>query len=441
MENQNSFQRPDPEKVDRAIRYYHADPVGIVLRLAWRAGLSRGEIHALTWYQVHPAEGLLRLPDRDVPLEPELVRALEEWRDRCGKYSSYVAYSPRSKRHMAPQSMSTLVKSALESMGLEGVSLRELRLDYMLRTAQEHGVTHMLRVAGVPLSTYNRSLAALFRANGVEHGARRDDEKNARASAAPGEAERSYRLWQIMQREKHSPGGLALWLTRQLGLSIADITTLTWADVDLDAGVLRAGAREYPLTRSVQTILKEELALRRPEDDPHLVLSPESRRALTSDRLSVLVREALIRGGIGDLSAVDLRREFETEHQWRQVRAWLDSHGSITPGQAAELLSVSAPAAWNRLQSMERLGHLAHIGHKYYPADKTPSPERLRAELLDYISRKGSISCAEAEARFGIPSRQIGYYLRSMVKRGELDMVKRGHYALPAPAGDKEGRL
>ena len=42
--------RPAPDAMGRILD--QAGPEGIVLRLAWQAGLSRDEISALTWDQV-----------------------------------------------------------------------------------------------------------------------------------------------------------------------------------------------------------------------------------------------------------------------------------------------------------------------------------------------------------------------------------------------------
>ena len=68
--------RPDPEAMGRILE--QAGPEGVVLRLAWQAGLTREEISALTWNQVSFLDNRLELPDRMVPLEPDLRAEL--WR-------------------------------------------------------------------------------------------------------------------------------------------------------------------------------------------------------------------------------------------------------------------------------------------------------------------------------------------------------------------------
>ena len=57
---------------------------GVILRLAWRAGLMRDEIYALQWKQVDFERALLRLPDRDVPMDEDLMRCLGNGRPFAG---------------------------------------------------------------------------------------------------------------------------------------------------------------------------------------------------------------------------------------------------------------------------------------------------------------------------------------------------------------------
>ena len=70
--------RPDQAARRRILAAAPASPEGVVLRLAWQQGLSRDEISALTWEQVSFLDERLELPDRMVPLDPEVRACL--WR-------------------------------------------------------------------------------------------------------------------------------------------------------------------------------------------------------------------------------------------------------------------------------------------------------------------------------------------------------------------------
>ena len=75
-----TLNRPDGALLCRVLEQHTNDAAGAILRLAWMAGLMRDEIQHLTWAQVDLLGEQLLLPDRAVPLAPELAAWLEE---RC----------------------------------------------------------------------------------------------------------------------------------------------------------------------------------------------------------------------------------------------------------------------------------------------------------------------------------------------------------------------
>ena len=426
------LQQEDREKLQRALKRYRRELAGIVLRLAWRAGLTRKEIHALTWDKVDLNSLLLRLPDREVPLEAETAEALEQWEQRYEKDSEYVALSPRTGARVAEQSLSTLVRNTLNREGLERITLNDLRHDYILRQFQAHDWPYVLRVAVISLSSYRSYLAPEVK----KAGAARETEAPPPPPAGPDKPQEGssseFRLWRVMQLNRDRPGGIAIWLIQQMGLQVTEIAGLTWDDVDFAAGTLRVNGAELPLTRGAARILREERDRRGSAEDPHVVLSEKARRPVPPQRLSLLIREAMIRGGFEDTTALNIRLGQLRDIDWKVLEKWVGEHGSITPKEAARLLDVTVTPAWQRLQSMERLGYLVHIGHKYYSAEKTPSADGARSAILARAAEHGAIRCSEAAELVNIPPRQAGYLLRRMVKDGELaETEKRGYYALP----------
>ena len=106
--------RLDENTVTELEKLLAAEPcsgAGVILRLAWRAGLMRDEIHALQWKQVDFERALLRLPDRDVPMDEDLARCLRQWQTLCGQYSPYVIVSEHKRTHMLPESISRLARN------------------------------------------------------------------------------------------------------------------------------------------------------------------------------------------------------------------------------------------------------------------------------------------------------------------------------------------
>ena len=75
---QYTVHRPREEALRRILDRHPYDAVGMIFRLAWQAGLLRGEIVSLRWDDVDFLKQELWLPDRNVPLAPELEEYLAE---------------------------------------------------------------------------------------------------------------------------------------------------------------------------------------------------------------------------------------------------------------------------------------------------------------------------------------------------------------------------
>lgn len=67
--------RPDAGAM-RTLLERESDPEGLIVRLAWLAGLSRDEIAALCWEQVSFMDERLELPDRTIPMAGRTAQLL-----------------------------------------------------------------------------------------------------------------------------------------------------------------------------------------------------------------------------------------------------------------------------------------------------------------------------------------------------------------------------
>ena len=94
--------RPDEAAVRRILDKHPYDAVGMAVRLAWLAGLVRSEIVALRWADVNFLNQELTLPDRSVPLSPELEEYLVRMSERMDWGSDYVLLSDRLHRPLQP---------------------------------------------------------------------------------------------------------------------------------------------------------------------------------------------------------------------------------------------------------------------------------------------------------------------------------------------------
>ena len=411
--------RPDPEAMRRILE--QAGPEGIVLRLAWQAGLTREEIATLEWSQVSFLDNRLELADRMVPLDPDLRGALWRLYELRHDVSPRVVLSPRLKAPMAPESISRMARQALDGEGQTAVRLMDLRHDWILRQLAEKDWAEVSRISGVEVPTLQaRFSAAVPEKKSAAHPAGQVDE---------------FKLWRVLQQERGSPAGLALWLAWQLGLQSREIAVLTWDQVDLSADLLRLPDREVPLTNAVRRLLEETRRRRRPGDPPQVILTNRSRKPVDLPRLSRMTRQALIRGGMEHTVLRDLRRDESREDEDARLLE-AARQGPLCRGDVMALLGVSKTAAYSRLHRLTEQRRLVRVGGKYYLPGSVVPPEQHWETIRAYISQAGFAYRQDIVQLLRIRPKQCTLLLRHLVDAGAL--VQRGQkYALPEPRAQK----
>ena len=235
--------RPDEAAMRRILD--NAGPESVVLRLAWQAGLSRDEISTLTWEQVSFLDDRLELPDRHVPLDGELRAVLWRLYEVNHEDSPRVVLSSRGKTPLRPESISRLARQALDAEGQTSVRLMDLRHDWIIRQLATQDWPTVARISGVEIP----ALQARF-------GAYAPAERPARPESAAGQVD-EFKLWRVLQAERGSPAGLALWLVWQLGLQAQEVIALTWDQVDFERNALCLSDRQVPLTNAVRRLLED----------------------------------------------------------------------------------------------------------------------------------------------------------------------------------------
>lgn len=288
--------RPDAGAM-RTLLEGESDPEGLIVRLAWLAGLSRDEIAVLCWEQVSFMDERLELPDRTIPLAEELRSYLWRVYQNRKNESPYVVVSERYGDRMQPESISRLARQALDRSGQKHVRLMDLRHDWIIHQLETEDWPTVARLSGVEVPALQARFSKFV-----------TWEKPQSKSADEGRVD-EFKLWKVLQAEKRSPAGLALWLAWQMGLQAREIAALTWEQVDFESGVIWLDQREEPLTNAVRRLLWEERESRPPQADPHVLLTEQSHKPLDLPRLSRLTRAALIRGGLEHVHLMDLRRD------------------------------------------------------------------------------------------------------------------------------------
>ena len=416
-----TLNRPDAAALTGLLEREQLNVAGVILRLAWQQGLTREEIAALMWRQVSELDNVLRLPDRDVPLEPEVQEFLQRLKEEQNGQSLFVLCSQRTRKPIQPESISRLARQALDEIGQAHVRLMDLRHDWILRQLETQDWSTVSRISGVEI----RALQARFSALTAQHAPK------AHPPKAKGEKIDEFKLWKLLQAERHTPAGLALWLSWQMGLSAGEIAELTWEQVALEEGHLMLPQRTAPITKTVKSLLEQVWEERQPGDDPHVLLTAQNRRPLDLPRLSRMTRAALIRGGLEQVQLRDLQKQAQQEALDNQLLQYAEEHGPLSRNDVCQLLNVSKTAAYNRLDRLLARKQLVRIGTKYYIPDRVVPPEEHSQVIRAYLQQEGFAYRKDIADLLRIDSRQCAPILRRMVQQGELQQEKQRYY-LPA---------
>ena len=332
-------------------------PVETILRLARQAGLRRREIQTLTWGQVDLVEWKLCLPDRTVPIELDLAMHLLPLAEGKAPGDS-VAASRRSGEALTAQTISHLSRAALTAAGEAEVCLADLRNAYAAeRLNAGEDWQSVSRLTGMS--------AAALRALGGEVTTR------SRRAAPP--AVKSAAIEELIRAEGASPAGIAIALAWRRGLGLEEIAAMRWSGVE-------------EIAPDADT--RQLLASLRPEGDG-FVLSTRTGKPYDLSRLSRLVRAALVRHGLDDVTLRDLRNLRGTEDVEAVLLHLAADREGVSLREAQETLGGADTALRRSFKRLTAQGKLVRVGLRYYlPAAVVP-PQEQEAAVLDHLRREG----------------------------------------------------
>lgn len=417
----DTLNRPDKAAMARILADNQSNMEGIVLRLAWKQGLTREEIRQLTWNDISFSSGQIILEDRLIPLDGETQACLQARYDFRGSVSPFVVISERCRKQMLPESISRIARNALDQGGQTGISLADLRRDFIICQLEEHDWPYVARVSGVSAPTLYSKFSAYM-----------SPKRNVAAEEkAPLPQVDEFRLWKVLQAEGGSPVGLTLWLAWKMGIPVRDIVSLTWDQIDFEKDLIRLEDRDVPFNSTVRRLLKETWEANRDIPDSHVLLTPNSKRPMDQPRLSKLVRTALIRGGLEDVTLRDLNREEKHEREDGLLLRYAAEKGSITRREVMDMLGLQKVSAYERLRRLTEQRKLVRVGSKYYLTGTVVPPEEQYEVVRRHLEQVDGAYRQELAELLHVEARQCTLILKHMVEEGKLIQIGQ-RYFLPS---------
>lgn len=412
---QSLYQHLDRERLEQVLQEEGYGTSAVVVRLAWQLGLQRREIHQLTWEQIDFSASLLRLPDREVPIPPEMQVYLQGLQMALQTTKGPVVLSERTRKPLAEQNLSVAARKLLDQIGQNQVRLQDLRFDYLAQQLSQHTLEYVSRVSGMD----PRSLQIRFPDFDIPH---------MKMSGEPALID-AQKIRQIIESEGYTAGGVALRLIWQLGLDTATLHTLRWNMVDWEHKTLTVNGETREIPDDLMEFLRE-LENRNRQWSDNILISDRAHGIVESAHLSRVIRAALIRGDCPKVTALDLRRDWEMRTKWAEpIQTYLEQHKCISRCEAAELLTVPPVQAGRVLQWMADRGMIVLSGHTYYRPGTVVSPEQQKAVITAYLANHSGCRFGELRALLGLGRKQCLTVLKKFANQGLIEK-KGGLYCL-----------
>ena len=415
--SQKKYKRPDETALLRILDENKYRLAETLIVLAWRLGLSRDEIYNLKWTDFSFKERQVSLPDRCIPLDEEAYTRLYRRWEAQERRGLYVASSDRIGERVHPNYIPRCVRKALNEGGLPDINMIDLRQDFVLRLLQEHPRPYVARVTGLSATTLYIQYSEYF-AEGEKMQAK-----------APQDSDTEFKLWKIIQEEGTSAEGLGLWMAWKLEITIQEIAALTWDQVDLVKGSINLPDRKVKLNRDFLTKLKTVKGERDPGSDPHILLTPRAQKGFDGMRLSRVLRNALIRGGVDTTLQEILNNKKRNDSDYPIVEI-VAKYGSATRSKIMKELSLTPTQFYTRTERLVERGELVRVGQKLYLPGTVVAPKEQYEVIRAHLETVSGAVRSDLAALLQVSGNQCGVILKALVEEGKLKHT--GHvYSLP----------
>ena len=414
------YTRPDENALLRILDQNSGKCAELVIRLVWNAGMNLTEARELKWEQVDFQNGQINLTGRAIPMDEGLQQCLQKWHDRYFKKSpEYVVFGGSYHLHITRVSLSRIVSAALKAGGMEGISRADLRQDYVIRLMEQYDLPYVSRISGLKLEVLKANYYQYVRpSTNVE-------KKKQADNAVDGD-----KMMRLVKAEG-VPLGIAIWLAWKQDMSLEEMVALTWDQIDLDSRILNLPSGYVFIDGTLEELLRKAWEIREPESLPYVLLSPKAKKPFAKERLSRVMRQALIRGSIDDACVADLKTATRCKKNEEIILQYLEKEKYITIEGAKKLLHTSVyTMPYECLLRLREQGKVIRVGAKYYLAGTVVPPELQYETIYAYLTEKGSARLGELTELLGIEHKQCMWVLTVLAKDGKL-LHENRKYTLP----------
>ena len=404
----------DAEKIWKLLDSSPYELSSVVIHLAWRCGLSTKAIWTLKWQEIDFDNAFLRLPNRDVPIEQKTLRQLSIWKNVCDDFGcEYITVSLKTKRYVVIQLLSRIVRDALSGIGLDSINIKDLRNDFIERALKQYDWEYAMTICGLTASTYKTQFV---------HMGSRERPIGPRVNDESNDIER---LKRALENNKNSTMGLALWLLFDADLQIGEIVSLKWDQVNLAERTVGIERGKMALSEQITELLEKEKASRLPDEPPYVILSPVSRKPMDAGRMSVVIKNLLMKSGLSTTSVHSLKWNIAQEPNKQAIMDFIRKNGSISGADAMELLGASSKRAYNILKILTDEGKLAKTRHNGWRlSEEVVSVEDWRDAVIELARKQGRVTKDEVAEMLHTANYSARALLRNMRQEGTIKKVR-----------------
>lgn len=408
---------PDPNKLHRLLASESDPATAAIIRLAWQAGLTATEIANLRWADINYDDGTLAVSNRIIPASADLIAFLSSM-EREGRY---VIYSNLAKGGPSTRnSVSHKARLALDRVG-EQASLLDLRFDYIVQMLKEQPAEVVSRTTGCGVRTLQEINKRYT--NGNPNPTPRRIRKHNLYTVDKGSLEAA------LEKEENPLDIKIIMLSWVCGLSIQEMSDLTWNNINLLDNVLSLSSKEIPLPDKLVSLFS--IDKNDSQDSDYVLKGTRSAEKIATSFLSRRAAAFFARHNLGGLTLNGIRGKYNTHSESELKKIMLEmakQNGYAAPSEVALQLNIGYETSSRLLHSLVLSGNLKYSWSRYIPVECQSRWDKFNDAIETSLDPQANVTRADLSATTGFASSTLYYYIKQAVKRGILKEICPGVY-------------